>query len=247
MKRAFAVVFCLLPFAGQAAEVDRAREYAACMNEARTKPKEAFDRAVAWRDLGGGPAADHCAAVALLNLGSPAEAAKRLENLAQTLKQDAAFKARVLAQAAQAWMLGGDMARAEAVASSALVLQPDNAELFVDRAVIRAGRNDYKSAVMDLDRAVGLLPNRPDALVFRASAHRFLDNLDKALADVERALALDPNHPEGLLERGILRRMKGNDAGARQDWMQLLRNAPDGDTAAAARANLEKMDVKAGK
>jgi len=46
------------------------------------------------------------------------------------------------------------------------------------------------------------------------------------------------------LERGILRRLKGDDAGARADWLMVLSLAPDGPASDAARTNLEKMDVK---
>ena len=70
---------------------------------------------------------------------------------------------------------------------------------------------------------------------------------DLALVDVERALALRPNHAEGLLERGILHRLRDNKAGARQDWLKVLRVAPDSPAANAARQNLENMDVKTGK
>lgn len=226
---------------------NRARDYAACMANARTKPKEAFDQAVAWKDLGGGAAAEHCAAVALLNLGHHKEAAQRLEGLAQRVRQEPGFKARLLAQAAQAWLLAGDPARAEAALTSALALQADSADLYIDRAAARAARKDYKAAAMDLDRAIGLAPRRADAHAFRASAHRFLENLDKALADAEQALSIEPDLPEALLERGILRRLKNDDKGARKDWMRLLQVAPDGEAAVEARANLEKMDVKPGK
>jgi hypothetical protein len=47
-----------------------------------------------------------------------------------------------------------------------------------------------------------------------------------------------------LLERGILRRLKGDDKGARADWLKILATAPSGAAADAARKNLELMDVK---
>ena len=81
--------------------------------------------------------------------------------------------------------------------------------------------------------------------VFRASARRRLGDVEGAEADVERALALDVNHPDGLVERGILRRLRGDDDGARRDWLRVLGLAADGPLAEAARANIEKMDVKA--
>ena len=65
-----------------------------------------------------------------------------------------------------------------------------------------------------------------------------------ARADTDAALARDPAHPEALLERGILKRLAGDKDGARADWIKLLEVAPKTAAADAARANLEKMDVK---
>ena len=48
-----------------------------------------------------------------------------------------------------------------------------------------------------------------------------------------------------MLERGIVRRLKGDDDGARRDWLTVLTIAPGTSAARAAQANLEKMDVKA--
>ena len=66
---------------------------------------------------------------------------------------------------------------------------------------------------------------------------------EAALRDVGYALALDLLHPEALLERENLRRIKGDERGARKDWMMVLSVAPNTPAADAARANLEDMDV----
>ena len=64
------------------------------------------------------------------------------------------------------------------------------------------------------------------------------------MADVNTVLMRDPIHPEALLERGILRRLNDDNAGARADWLKLLEIAPHSSAATAARANLERMDLK---
>jgi len=71
-----------------------------------------------------------------------------------------------------------------------------------------------------------------------------LDRPADALADANTALELNPGNPEALLERGILRRLKGDDAGARADWMKILNAMPDSGAAGPARQNIESMDVK---
>lgn len=231
------------PGAG-AAEIDHKREYAKCMALVEVNSGEAFETALMWQDLGGGDAADHCAAVALMELGQHAEAARRFEAMAQGILAEPGLKADLLGQAAQAWLLAGKAGRARAVLGAALGLRPDDPGLLIDRATVFAAEGAYAEAVNDLDRAIGLDPKSADAFVFRASAQRFLDRLDAAGADLERALALDPEHAEGLLEHGIVRRLLGDDAGARKAWLRLLRTSPESEAALAARANLARMDVK---
>ena len=224
--------------------IDNRRQYNACMQLARDKPSEAFEAALSWKGLGGGDAAEHCVAVALLGLGHHDEAANRLEALASKTKENHAIKAGLLAQAAQAWLLSGKSERAEGVLTAALRLTPKDAALLVNRAEARAGRKNYQGAVDDLTRAIAIEDRRPDAYVFRAAAYRYLDELELAMADVEKALGLQPSHVDGLMERGILRRLKGDDAAARRDWLEVLRLAPQSPAAESARANLEHMDVK---
>ena len=225
-----------------AAEIDHARQYRVCMALAQRDPEEAFEAAIAWRGLGGGKAADHCAAAALMGLALYEEAARRFEALAETVRAKPDFKAGLLTHAAQAWLLAGNADRAVAVLDTALAFVPDDVGMLVDRAAALASLGAYAAAVTDLDRAIELDPGRPDAFVFRASAHRFLDHTAKAAVDVERALTLDPNHAEGLLERGILRRLASDSQGARRDWLAAIARAPGTPTAKAARANLQKMD-----
>jgi len=238
------VAIIAAPGTALAKEIDHAHQYKACMALAKKAPQEAFETALTWRGLGGGDAAEHCVAVALIGLGQHTEAATRLEALAKKARQNATVKAGLLAHAAQAWILAGRAMRAETVLTAALKLTPSDSALMIDRAQARAGQKDYEGAVKDLGKAIELDGRAVDAFVFRASAYRHLDKLELALADVEKALALYPAHPDGLLERGILRRLRDDDAGARQDWLGILRTAPQTPAADAARRNLESMDVK---
>lgn len=245
-----AVSVCLLATGVAAAEKTspdaqspRAR-YHACMDKAKRFPKDALEDAIQWRDLGGGGAAEHCAATALVTLGLYKDAGARLESLARRIREEPSFKAEILGQAAQAWLLADMPARAEAAATAALKLLPGNVELLIDRSQARAQIADYQGAVADLDAAIAREPKRPDAFAFRAAAKRYLDDRKGAAADLERALALDINYAPALLERGNLRRLEGNDAGARADWLMVLSLSLDGVAADAARTNLERMDVK---
>ena len=242
----FWAVILGVAFSGGAMAQDRPApaRYQACMDLAQRFPKDAFEDAIQWRDLGGGDAAEHCAAAALIKLGLYEEAAARLEDLARRINKKPAFKVLLLGQAAQAWLLAEQPAQAEAVATVALKLQPDAADVLLDRAQARAQLGDYAKAKTDLDRVISNDGANVEALAFRASARRYLKDEKGARDDIERALAIDPNHSAGLLERGNLKRLSGDRDGARADWLQVLAIEPNGVAADAARANLEKMDVK---
>lgn len=222
-----------------------AEEYEACMTLARRKPEDGFESALAWASEGGGTPAEHCAGVALIELGDYDGAALRLERAAASMAEsEAALAAELLGQAGQAWYLAGQLERAEAAQDSALKLAPVNVDLLVDRAVTRAAAKSYWEAIDDLNRAQELAPERADILVYRAGAYRFVDAVELALEDVERALQLDPDSPDALLERGTLRRLADDAAGARQDWLRVVTQAAGTPAGDAAQRNLEKLDVK---
>ena len=223
----------------------RARErahYAACMAQVESRPKAAFDDATAWEGLSGGYPARHCALAALVALGHYGEAAQGLEKLADRVNADAAFKAKLLVQAARAWIAANDAPRARAVADAALGLTPDAADALLVRARALALLGAYWEATDDLNRVLSADPTDAEALVLRGAAYRQLDANDLALDDLNRALALAPTHPEGLLERGITHRLRGNKGAARADWRTLLSAHPESEAARIGAANLHALD-----
>ena len=137
------------------------------------------------------------------------------------------------------------MPRAVATFGEAIRLKDNDPDLYIDRAIALAAAANYYEALDDLNRALELDPRRAEAFVFRATAYRYVDAFDLAFQDVESALALKPGFPEALVERGALRRLSGNDAGARADWISVLQRAPESAAGDAARENLAKLDLKA--
>jgi tetratricopeptide (TPR) repeat protein len=232
------------PAAPRNAEADAAT-YDRCLKLAKQNPGAAQSLAQAWHERGGAHPADHCAAVALFGLKRYKEAATRLEVLAQAMATaPAGLRAGVYDQAGQAWLLAGDPVRAYAAAGQALILQPNDLELLLDRAEAAASARYFDKAIADLDHILKADPSRVEALIYRASANRALDHLDPALADVEKALALAPNSVPALLERGNIRRLTGDLMGARTDWEHVGQLAPGSQADMAARANIERLDGK---
>lgn len=241
---ALAALLCGLALPAVAESIGGPEEYRICLTLAKQKPEQGWEEALAWQSLGGGEAARHCAAVALIGLGKYGEAATRLETLANESVREDGVRAEMLAQAAQAWVLEGNVPRADSVLRGALKLAPGNPDLLMDQAVLLAQINYYREAAEVLTTVLRSQPNRVEALTLRATAFRYLDNLPGTADDIANALALDPDFPDALLERGILHRLRGEDAAARADWLRAINLAPDGAAADSARGNLEKLDIK---
>ncbi len=245
-----------LPAAAQV-RADRER-YEACVNKSGRAPRRALEEALEWRDRGGGVAAHHCAALALVELRRYGEAATRLEDIAREIAGGGprnggavgfgpAMHAAILAQAGNAWLLAGEAGKAYPAFSDALdeveAYSRQEVELRVDRARALAGTGDYEGAVDDLTRAAQIAPLNADVFVYRASARRALDLLDLARRDVETALDIDPGNVHALLERGNLLRVTGDDDGARADWSKILAAAPGTPVADVARANIRRLEL----
>ncbi len=222
-----------------------AREYSDCMTLARANPASAHESALAWRARGGGEAAIHCVAVALLGLGEYSQAARTLEELA--IRADAKrpdLRAGLLAQAANAWLIAGKAGAAQDAQNRALAIRPGDVATLIDRSIARTSLGRDWDALDDLNRALELDPGRTEALVFRAAAWRRVEAWDLAAQDIERALARRPANPDALLERGLIRRQRGDTEGARADWLKLLEVTVEGSLTEAARRQLQALDVK---
>ncbi|HTQ35214.1 MAG TPA: hypothetical protein VMI30_13670 [Stellaceae bacterium] len=232
------------PAAPRSAAADEAT-YEHCLKLVATDPAAARDLAEHWQGRGGAHPADHCYAVSLVGLKQYKEGATRLETLAKAMVHAPdSLRANVLDQAAQAWLLDGDPARAYTADTAALNLMPNDPDILVDRAEAAGSEGWFDQAVVDLDRVLKVDPNRLDALIYRASANRQLDKLDLALTDADKAVSLAPHSVEALLERGNILRLRGDLDGARRDWVRVSELAPGSSAASDARTNIERLELK---
>ncbi|HWT98851.1 MAG TPA: hypothetical protein VN229_14590 [Terriglobales bacterium] len=241
----------LLPSAARAdstaddVTLDSAQEYKDCLLLAKRRPDQAVESAVAWEKQGGGDAARHCKALALINLDRPEDGALELERIAQTLPTDkAGLAADLFGQAGQAWIKAGKPQLALHDQNEGLKVQPKNVDLLIDRALNYGNSGMYSDAAADLTTAAGIAKDRPEIFALRAAAYRHLDNKAGALNDVETALKISPDYPLALLERGKLRLLKGDKDGARQDWLKVVNKAPNTPAADEAQRDIEQIDLK---
>jgi tetratricopeptide (TPR) repeat protein len=221
--------------------------YQTCLDLARKHPDKAVEFSGRWVGLGGGEAAKHCQALALVGVGEYGEGATRLEALAQASHQPAGVRANMLAQAGQAWVMQDDLTRAYAAQVAALKMIPQgtkqHVEILMDRAGTLADAGKYDDALNDLDTALKIDLANADAWAFRAAASRAKGDIHGALKDAEHAVSAGPNNVSALLERGNLYRLTKRLPEARQDWLHILELDPKSAAADAARTNIERMDV----
>lgn len=222
------------------------QQYAACMALVDQNPTDALESAVQWEKQGGGDAAEHCQALALIGLKQYEDAGVLLEQIAETMPQvKAPVASEVFGQASYAWMLAGKTQRALHDLNQGITLSPKNVELLIDRARLYGESGMYFEALDDLNAAADLAPKRPDIYAYRASAYISLSQLDIAADNLDQALLLAADFPQALLERGRLHALNGEKDAARKDFMRVLEVAPKTDVAAAAQLQLEKLDLKA--
>jgi tetratricopeptide (TPR) repeat protein len=206
-----------------AAESDSAH-YSRCLTLAASNPAVALGDANGWAKAGGGPAANHCAALALVGLGRYGEAAQKFDALARAPQTPGALRSEIFDQAGNAWILAGDGRRAVDSLQAALTLSGNDPDLFADLGRAQAMTKNWNEAVLDLNAALAQRPRRADLLVLRASAQRALRRYVEALKDLNAALALAPGNAEALMERGLLRLDAGDLGGARTDLLAVQKN-----------------------
>jgi len=170
--------------------------YDRCLELTRRNAEEALNASVDWQNKGGGPAAAHCAALALVALKRYPEAAARLDRLGHQNIADVLERAALFDQAGNAWLLAHRGGEAISSFSSALALSPRDPDLLADRARAAAQLSDWKAADSDLSAALKLDGNRADLLVLRASARHALGRKADARNDLEAALRIVPNRSE---------------------------------------------------
>jgi len=233
------VLVAVMLLAASGAQAAGQDQYDACLNRAQTDPAGAFAQASAWSKQGGGAAADHCAALALVGLRRYSEAAGRLDALARSpFAADPSRKTALFDQAGNAWLLDGRADSAIVSFSAALSADPFDADLLADRARALALKQNWAKADSDLTAALLVSPDRSDLYVLRGSARHAQGRKADARADFDRALRLQPGNADALVERGTMKFEANDLQGARADWQAAASAAPGSEAAQAAQQHL---------
>jgi len=246
MKRSLlllALLFAPAPLMA-AAEVT---SYESCLARVQEDPDGAYDAALTWHDFGGGgAAAKHCAALALVANRQYGEAARQLEALAAAPGAgDRYARAEILAQAGNAWLLQDKPTLAYNAFSRALELTPSDSQTLIDRARALMLLGRHAEAEKDLGLAIDADPIATEAFVLRASARRLRGDAQGANTDANEAVRLEPRNAEALLERGLVRQALSDRQGALADWRAAL--AAGGESPAGREAQRLLQEAALGK
>jgi tetratricopeptide (TPR) repeat protein len=108
----------------------------------------------------------------------------------------------------------------------AIVLSPDYANAYYNRAVCHMQIGNLNLAIADLASSISLKPSAP-AYLNRAYIYEKLGLYDAAVDDLTAAIAIDPSFPESFNNRGAALRQKGELARAVQDFDRAIMLDPD--------------------
>ena len=188
-------------------EAPEASRYEKCIRHLDDDLEAGRRAAQQWVADGGGSDARHCLAVADRRNGLPRLAAARLEEIAQ--RKDAGddfVRAKLLAQASEAWLEAEEIADAERTLNEALALVPDSGELQLTAAKVYAASERWQDVLNAVNAAEEAGIISADNFVFRGRAYYSMGDYERAAQDVVNALTLEPTNLDALLLRGDVQR-----------------------------------------
>lgn len=222
-------------------------DYDACVALIETDPARAVEEATGWATFGGGAAARHCRALALIATGADSGAIDELLGIAaEEPELTPQARAAVLAQAGEMLLDRGEIATARTVSAQALSLAPAEPDAVALGASLRLADGDAQGAQAMLDGVLsgwtGAVPS-PRLLVLRAAAARALGNLAAAREDAIRATEIAPSMASAWLERGRVSARVGDRADARAAMLRAVELDRDGKVGNAARLAFQRMEA----
>lgn len=238
------IILALAAVAAQSEPADTSTaRFRACTALIKQSPDKAIATADAWRLKGGGLEARQCLGLAYVAAERWAPAAAAFEQAAreaETRKQ--ASSADFWVQSGNAWLAGGQAAKAIKAFDAALATSSLQAELrgetHFDRARAGVALGDLTGARADLDKGLALVPGDPLGWYLSAALARRQGDLPRARADIAKAVERAPNEARILLEAGNIAGLSGDLAAARSFYARAAQTDPAGEAGRAAAAAL---------
>ncbi len=180
-------------------------QYKECVALVKKDVEKGRQNATRWVSDGGGPPAQHCLAVAELAAGLPKAAALRLEDLAaRSDAGDELVRARILSQAALAWLQAGEPTLAQNAIDAAFAAAPGAGELYLFAAMIAWEKGEAQATIDAINAGEKKGFTSVEGYVLRGRARHALLLHREAADDVVAALSIDPFNLDALVLRGEL-------------------------------------------
>lgn len=197
------LLFLLL--AAQADAAPMSARFTDCVELVKADLELGRGAAQQWAAESGSAEAQYCLAIADRTAGFPKLAAVRLQDLAE--RPDAGddyVRARLLAQAAEAWLAADEIALAETAVNDALQLVPDSGELQLTAALVHGAQERWTDTIEAVTKAEAAGFGSARTYVLRGRAYYAVGAYPEAANDVVAALAIDPKNLDALVLRGDL-------------------------------------------
>jgi len=230
--------------AGPATPVVAVEDYGGCVSLVAADPARAEREAGDWARFGGGAAARHCYALALIAIGAPIRAADELVSAAsEEPGLDDSARADLLAQAGELLIEADDDLIAALVAEQAVRLAPSSGRALGLRAAVRLRAGEVRAALRDLDEAIKSGPPTGRLLTLRAACHRRLGSTTAARADGLHAIEIAPDHAPAWIELGRAEAKLGDRPAARRSFLRAIELDREGKLGQTARTALQRMEA----
>lgn len=115
----------------------------------------------------------------------------------------------------------GDFDQAIEAFSDAILLHPDDPDLYVNRGSAYASKRNFDAAIDDYDKAIAFNPEYAEAYAGRGAVYYFQEKIDLAIADYDRAIELKPDFTGALFNRGTLYKETGQSDRAIADFRKV--------------------------
>ncbi len=182
--------------------------YESCVKAVNTDIDTGRMIAEQWANQGGGARAAHCLAVADLAAGYPKLAAIRLIEASERPDAgDILIRARLLEQAAQAWLEAENPKNALSAIIQAIKLAPNSGELRLTAGIIHAANEEWRKTIEAISAAEEQGFTSASGYVARARAYKSLLKNRQAAEDVVAVLKTDPFNLDALVIRGELHQL----------------------------------------
>ncbi|QGP80291.1 tetratricopeptide repeat protein [Sphingobium sp. CAP-1] len=224
-----------------------AEPFQACLDAALRSPDEGVIFAQKWRIDGGSFYARHCLGFAYARAERWTPAIVAFEQAAEEAERSGEMvqSARLWAQAGNAALAGGDMAKARTDFDAALARGlPDGlekGEVHLDRARTLVALGEIKAARDSIDIALAQAPKDPLAWLLSATLARRMGEMRLAQEHIARAVQLSPDDAAVALEEGNVAVLTDHADIARSAWQRAVRIAPDSPSGKAAADNLTRL------